>query len=501
VKSVSSPKLLAQARSGPVTVLAVAQLKTQLKELLRAACVLRDSRRYRVVFYLDTEPSKLREELQAECEAKNFEVVAPPENGEGEVDLSKFTWKRRSRIWFYSRIVSLLFDRSIKGELARRFFGLRQLPADTYLEASTFGQCWRNELINSCKIDWLISQHEPGLVLVGEDGVGGNAAISPIAKEHGIRTLVVPYEFSTLKQILQAVGSRFPFRPDSPFDRILADNYPRWLYTDPVGNAFFRLPAVIALARELQNQSIRNPWTVHGGYADRIAVESAEMRRHYISEGIPAKKLRDTGALATDDIYEAMMSVPARRAAFESGKRLRTDKVAILCAVPPDYTADPSVRTDFASFRELTDFWIETVRSVPNVEATFQLHPAMATEHADYVRSRTRVTDENIAALIPGCDFLVTSVSSIIRLSVACRKPVVNYDVYGFDYSDYKDAPGVMHVATRDDFKSAVARLAADDAAYAAAIGALKKRADQWGVIDGQSANRFLKLVDRMAVR
>jgi hypothetical protein len=490
-----------QARSGTVTVLAVAQLKTQLKELLRAGCVLRDSGRYRVAFYLDTESAELLEELRAECEAKNFEVVAPPESSEGESDLSKFTRKRRFRIWFYDRILSLLYDGSIKGELARRFIGLRKVPIDTYDEASTFDQCWRNELTNSWRIAWLISQYKPRLVLVGEDGVGGNAAVSPIAKEHGIRTLVVPYEFSTLKQILLGIGSRFPFRSESLFDRILAHNYPRWLHTDSAGNAFFRLPAVIALARELQGQSIRDPWTVHGGRADKIAVESAKMRRHYISEGIPARKLRDTGALATDEIYTAMMSEPARRSAFESGKRIRSDKVTILCALPPDYTAERSARTDFASFRELADFWIDTVLSVPNVEPTFQLHPAMAKEHADYVRSRTRVTDENIATLIPGCDFLVTSVSSIIRLSVACRKPVVNYDVYGFDYSDYKDAPGVMHVATRADFKSAVARLAADDAAYASAIGALKKGADQWGIIDGQSANRFLKLVDRMAVR
>jgi len=123
---------------------------------------------------------------------------------------------------------------------------------------------------------------------------------------------------------------------------------------------------------------VKDPWTVHGGYADKLAVESEEMRRHYINEGLSEAKLAYTGALALDDLSFSMSSDPVSAKAYESGRKRSAGKTAILCALPPDYVGHQSARCDFSSFRELTDFWIDSIASIPDVEATFQLHPALA---------------------------------------------------------------------------------------------------------------------------
>jgi len=100
--------------------------------------------------------------------------------------------------------------------------------------------------------------------------------------------------------------------------------------------------------------------------------------------------------------------------------------------------------------------------------------------------------------LIPRCDVFVTAVSSVMRWAIAGRKPVVNYDVYNFDYPEYVDAPGVANVATKDDFRSALRRLATDAAAWSAEVAEQTARGGAWGTPDGLSGTRFLQLVDSM---
>ncbi len=484
-----------------ISVLAVVQLKTQLNELLRAATVLRNSQRYRVVFCLDTESPKLFDEMNAQCADAGFETVPfsipdgiPP--GWHEVG-----WKRSLRAWFFSRVFSAILEPSAWGLIARWFVGLRGDAEDTYAEANHFTLCWSNELEQTHKAVSLLSRIKPRLVLVGEDGTGGNAAIVALAQEHGIQTLIIPYEYSQKKQILMSVGLRFPLRPTSPFDRLLASRFPKWVHTRDDGVEILRMPAVIALAREYQRLAPVNPWTVHGGIANKIAVESEIMRQHYSGEGLPDEKLAYTGALASDDMYRMMKSDAASALAFDRGSKRDPGKTHILCAIPPDYVDHPSAKCEFKSFCELADFWIDSLLAIPNAEVVFQTHPGIGKKDAEYVRSRVNVTDDNISSLIPRCDVLVTSVSSIIRLAIICRKPVVNYDVYNFAYRDYLEAPGVMAVTDKGKFQAAIQGLSADSAFYSATVASQIKDGSGWGVLDGQSADRFLKLSASMSAR
>jgi hypothetical protein len=77
-------------------------------------------------------------------------------------------------------------------------------------------------------------------------------------------------------------------------------------------------------------------------------------------------------------------------------------------------------------------------------------------------RDRIRIGHRRRADMVPTCDFYVASVSSTIRWAIACGKPVINYDVYRYRYSDFLKVPGVFTMQEQHEFRSALNRLALD---------------------------------------
>jgi CDP-glycerol glycerophosphotransferase (TagB/SpsB family) len=185
----------------------------------------------------------------------------------------------------------------------------------------------------------------------------------------------------------------------------------------------------------------------------------------------------------------------ASLAAFHAGRKREQGSTAVLCALPPDYTGERKGKATFASYRELVEAWLDTLSALPSVKLTFQLHPAIRPQDAALIRDRVPVSNSNITRLIAHCDVLVTSVSSIIRLAIAARKPVVNFDVYGFDYPDYVGAPGVFNVRDMASFRDALTGLAADSL-YDEAVASMKAFAHRWGVLDRRAGDRLVDLVE-----
>ncbi len=99
------------------------------------------------------------------------------------------------------------------------------------------------------------------------------------------------------------------------------------------------------------------------------------------------------------------------------------------------------------------------------------------------------------------CDLYVASISATIRWAIASGIPVINYDIYKFNYQDYIGVQGVMTVFNFNDFSSALHMLTSDSD-YLATLGAAqKKHAAEWGLIDGKFAERFHALVNAYLIR
>jgi hypothetical protein len=327
--------------------------------------------------------------------------------------------------------------------------------------------------------DDFLGRHQAQTLIVGEDGLGGDYHLITKAREAGWRVVVVPYEYSSRRQIETHIRSDAGLLEsqaiNSIWRRAAARLWPRWASrADP---AVLRLPLVHVIAIKLLGLDIRQPWTVHGGGADLICVESPRMLDHYRREGVPEAKLAVTGMLALDDLHSALQ--PRQR-----GRRLR-----ILCAFPPNYVPTRGAG-EIDSYGALLRRWVEIVRS-QDAEIIFQAHPAARAWLAEHPIEGVTLATEGITTLIGQCDVLVTSVSSVIRLALAAGKPTLNWDVYRFAYDDYRNAGGAVTVETASEFADAY-RLLFDPDRFAALKQKAEADAPSWGKVDGKAGERIL---------
>lgn len=308
----------------------------------------------------------------------------------------------------------------------------------------------------------------PSGVIVGEDGVGGNLAWIAAAKRKGIPVFVVPYEYSGIDQAIEAIRPNIgDYRVSGPIAWALAKWRPSWVKQID-GKDTLRLPLRFALGYEIAGVAPANPWTVHGGGADLLLAESPQMEQHYKNEAVPLEKIACTGSLAFDDLHRALQAA-----------KPESDRLRILCALPPDYTGGRGPMP----YGTLVGQWLDEARKHGNV--TVQAHPAARTSLESIgVQCDTR----DITALIAENDLLITSVSSIIRYALAAGRPVLNFDCYKFDYPDYVGAAGCVTVNSIGDFVAQFEQISSDFASYRTRA---VNDAARWGVIDGKSKDRF----------
>jgi hypothetical protein len=472
-------------------VLVLATSASQLNELMRGARSLRKAG-YEVCFASDNGNSATIGQLRAIIEGAGFgffDLPDAPPNGSSEV-----IRRNRVRIGVATRLVKWLTEPTqLKGRLAKRLLGWDGTDEALAKAIKLVDIIWRIDEADLIRFDAFLNDLRPVALLIAEDGIGGNAAMIAAAKSKGVLVVDVPYEYSNKEQLLRGIA---PNGPDLiPLEPVLRRWFPKWMLRNepPVLTAF---PPNVALAREAQGLAPLIPTTVHGGYADKLAVESRLMREHYRREGLPESKLADVGMLALDDVLETMSSEPAHLAAFKSGRKIQPGRTAVLCSFVPDYVEASGDRCEFTTYRDLLDFWIDTVLETPNVDVVFQAHPAVLPDARKHIASRVSLSGANLTTLLPACDVYITSVSSTIRWAIASRKPVVNYDVYRFNYPDYVNAPGVTNVTAKAEFIGAVRSLCADGAAYDAASAALAGGHEGWGILDGQAGARLARLID-----
>jgi hypothetical protein len=453
------------------------QLATQFRELRRVAALLKGSGRYQPIFSFTDPPAEALERMRATLELEGIPHVlfepreAPAADGAPAGPPSappRRTWKRAlAELPEIGPLVESVPE-ALK-TIRRRFF----------------------------RAPHFLDEVRPALLLSGEDGMGANRPLLSAARQRGIPVAVVPFQISTRREPGEAIVNlpayRRRFGMDSLVNRIVASRLPKWVHRHE-GQDLLREPALNILVEELVGTAPANPWTVHGGSALKLAVESPRMHRHYLAEGVPPSKLALTGALYDDELSRNLERKAELRASvcralgFDPGRR------TILCSLPPPALNRP--RCDFPSHGALVDFWLSAL-AMEGVNVIVQLHPTISrAQEREIAAKGARITHEDVTTLIPACDLLITSISSIIRLAIACGVPVLNYDVYRYGYDDYEGAPGVITVTEQSDFLRWTHDLALDPTILRAVAQKQAEVARDWGVLDGRAGERMLELFD-----
>lgn len=343
----------------------------------------------------------------------------------------------------------------------------------------------------------------PRLLIVGEDGISGNAWMIGAARERGLPVLVCPYGYGGRRDLQNALsqkraGGELILARGRAGDRVRR-KHPRWVMPTPDGPGLLFPPDFI-LAREKVGLGLRDPWTVHGGWADRIAVESEAMRRHYRKEGLPEGKLTLTGSVYCDVLHDALVAEPGCARAFEAGTRIAPGETRVLVALPPSFHGERAAESEFASFAELCRETLGFLAGLPDTRVTVSVHPAtLAEDRRAIAETGVSLSDYYILELLPRHDLYVTCFSSTVRWAIACRKPVVNYDMYRFRLPDYEGLEGVPTEETQQGFRRVAGRLVRDEGFYGTLARAQHAVSRDWGILDGRNFERIHGLIRELA--
>jgi len=337
------------------------------------------------------------------------------------------------------------------------------------------------------------------LLLVGEDGIGGDAALISIARRRAIPVVVTPYgigesrDYDVFLDDKHRAGALNTV-PDDALGGFIRRHAAKWIRKRPYGEALV-FPAEFLVARLLEGLDQPLPWAVQGGNANAIAVESPAMRRHYLREGIAEAKLADAGSVFCDALLEAMREDPAFVTAFETQRKARAGATSILVSLPPSYHDGRAPGDGPASYSDFCRELLGYCASLPGAQLTVSIHPNTRPEDAEAIRATgARVSDRWVVELIAQHDVFLTVYSSTIRWAIAARKPVVNLDLYGFRLPTYDGVPGVLAAGTMDEARRIVAGLVGDDGEYHRAALAQAGASADWGALDGGNLARLLDL-------
>lgn len=173
----------------------------------------------------------------------------------------------------------------------------------------------------------------------------------------------------------------------------------------------------------------------------------------------------------------------------------------ILSALPPDFLYGVGGRPecDFKTYRQLVRFWVQSLADLDGYNIVIALHPSVSYEDMKYIEQwGVKIAQQPTASLIPLCHFYVASISATIQWAIACGKPVLNYDVYRYRYTDYAGAEGVITLEEQSDFVDVLRRLAQDEEFFTEMVSRQAACASQWGKLDGCSGQRMLQLFDQL---
>jgi hypothetical protein len=331
------------------------------------------------------------------------------------------------------------------------------------------------------------------LLLVCEDGLGGPIPLLAEARKRNIPSAILPYEYSTKESIFKSLSPTSEIRKvRGVLEWTVSMLFPSWV-EDFSGEKYLRLSPAQILYREITGLSIPRPWTVHGGHASLLLAESDFMKNHYLREGVPHDKIRKTGSLVHDELAKIKIS----RTDFRKKTKSHPEMMRVAVSLPPSYFPSLNKAVEFPTYSDLIIAWVKVMSGQKGITVTYQAHPHTNSSDLEIICELVELSDEPIVEIISDCDLLITSYSSIIRMALVLGKPVINFDVYGFDFPDYKNVTGVTEISRMKDLDKSISEIL-EAATYPQLTKVLSERAGEWGWLDGNSWPRVQSSLEQL---
>lgn len=350
------------------------------------------------------------------------------------------------------------------------------------------------------KIDRLIRQLRPAILIIASDNTGHNTDIFvKVCHKYHIPSAIIPMFAAGPVEAAEVYYYNPIYDCKRVINRIFAYFDPKWVYVHR-GKKLLRWPAFKILAMKLFGLVPPLPWVVNSSHADLILVENDAVEKFMLREGVKSEQIKLTGSPANDIMAEHIGGFARRRDGLCRELKLDSSKPIVLCALPPNILYGYSrPECDFKRYEDLVEFWVTSLTEVKNHNIVISLHPAIKYEEINYIEEYgVKIAQKKSIDLIPFCDLFVAAMSGTIYWATACGKPVLNYDVYKYGYTDFDKYKGIVYTKEKLGFNDLLKKFTTDKKFYNEVLEIQKRDASQWGILDGCGGNRILKNIEEL---
>lgn len=470
------------------TVLFVSQRPSDYVEMKRCALAL-VARGYRTVFLYhrvsedDSFEAPILADMKALKDAKQFSDVVVVETGQTRRGLNSLKKRHNAPArftprWFAATAFYL-------------FFGAVYLAARPLRVLNVFMMRYRYYLD-------LIRERCPDIIILPEDVVG---SVSPLmiraGQACGVPSLIMPYTIANQQEAYRSLGGYPNLRADRWFNLPIAKLCRRWVM-EQGGLAVLRLPADYILAHSLLRVSPPDPWMMNSGFANAIAVENAAMYDYYAAAGISPGKMNVVGAIYDDYLAEILNNKADELNRVRSDLGIQSAKPLLLIAGCPDQSGSCPC-FEFSSIEEFAGKLADAVKQLSgDYEIVVRPHPNFPALGELLAKQGMLVTMIDSARLVAVSDAFIAFGSATIRWAVACAVPTINYDVFRYDYSDFKNVSCVVSVTNYQEFMAAILAMRPGEPALERLRTSARSDAERWGKLDGHSVDRIVALIENL---
>lgn len=341
------------------------------------------------------------------------------------------------------------------------------------------------------------------LLILGGDNIGHNTDIFiKVFHQFRIRSIILPGWMASPLEAFQANKYNLDVQVQgNVFNKLCAKLNKKLVY-EYDGQSIIRWPIYEYFVRLLFGLIPPEPWLLHSGYSDLILVESNAMKEYMMEEGLNSIPIEITGSMHHDIMNKILLKKENFVNKIFENYNFDKEKKLCLVSLPPNMLyGSGRPECEFEEFNDLVNAFLSAITQLQSYNVIISLHPSISQGDINSVLQINNliVSYQNITDLIPLCDIFVASISSTIQWAISCSKPVINYDVYKYKYTDYNDVKGVVYVDNQFDYIQILKKFQNEEyynkVCYLQSLEAL-----DWGKLDGNCVDRIMRVIRNMVL-
>ena len=340
---------------------------------------------------------------------------------------------------------------------------------------------------------------EPCSIALLPDNVVGPIwpPLTKACKKLNIPVMVFPFTICNQEEAVQTLRNNETvwFKNNPAISRY----FPKWRYQH--GDIdILRVPFPHIVAHSLLNVVPSDPWHYLSGESDVIAVDSPATYQYFLRSGIAESEMQVTGSLLQDQMAQIKKNKSAKSAEILSQLNLDPEKPIFLIGGCPNQFGSSTVYCEFDEMIEVSNALREALHPlVTNFNILVRPHPNFFEFGELLACDFIRVTDKPTYELIPLSACYLAFASATIRWALFSSVPVINYDIFNYNISEYKNRSGIAEVNTLDGITAQIRQIITDEHHLKKMSEDMADLANHWGVVGGKNIEKITSTIDRLS--